>query len=205
VHGDLGQGAREQALRAFRNGKVDVLVATDVAARGIDVEGVTHVVNYQCPEDEKTYVHRIGRTGRAGAEGTAVTLVDWDDMPALEADQQGAGPAVPRARPRRTRPPPHLYLDLDIPPASKGTLPRADRTRAGLDAEELEDLGETGESQMNPFHAPRLEPVAVVEEPNADERVAAEAAPKSRSRSRTRAKAAVAPRRRPRRSTRPCR
>ncbi len=66
VHGDLGQGAREQALRAFRTGKVDVLVATDVAARGIDVEGVTHVVNYQCPEDEKTYIHRIGRTGRAG-------------------------------------------------------------------------------------------------------------------------------------------
>src|SRR3712207_6861527 len=66
VHGDLGQGAREQALRAFRSGKVDVLVATDVAARGIDVTGVSHVVNYQCPEDEKTYVHRIGRTGRAG-------------------------------------------------------------------------------------------------------------------------------------------
>ena len=63
IHGDLGQGAREQALRAFRNGKVDILVATDVAARGIDVENVTHVVNYQCPEDEKTYLHRIGRTG----------------------------------------------------------------------------------------------------------------------------------------------
>ncbi|SCE12606.1 Superfamily II DNA and RNA helicase, partial [Streptomyces sp. DvalAA-14] len=81
VHGDLGQGAREQALRAFRNGKVDVLVCTDVAARGIDVEGVTHVINYQTPEDEKTYLHRIGRTGRAGAYGTAITLVDWDDIP----------------------------------------------------------------------------------------------------------------------------
>lgn len=66
VHGDLGQGAREQALRAFRNGKVDVLVCTDVAARGIDVEGVTHVINYQTPEDEKTFLHRVGRTGRAG-------------------------------------------------------------------------------------------------------------------------------------------
>ena len=82
VHGDLGQGAREQALRAFRSGKVDVLVATDVAARGIDVTDVTHVVNYQCPEDAKTYVHRIGRTGRAGKTGVAVTLVDWDDCPA---------------------------------------------------------------------------------------------------------------------------
>ena len=81
IHGDLGQGAREQALRAFRNGKVDVLVATDVAARGIDIEGITHVINYQCPEDEKIYLHRIGRTGRAGREGVAITLVDWDDLP----------------------------------------------------------------------------------------------------------------------------
>ena len=79
VHGDLGQGAREQALRAFRKGKVDVLVATDVAARGIDIDDVTHVINYSCPEDEKMYLHRIGRTGRAGKSGVAVTLVDWDD------------------------------------------------------------------------------------------------------------------------------
>ena len=75
LHGDLGQGAREQALRAFRNGKVDVLVATDVAARGIDVEHVTHVINFQCPEDEKTYVHRVGRTGRAGRGGSGITFV----------------------------------------------------------------------------------------------------------------------------------
>lgn len=81
IHGDLGQGAREQALRAFRNEKIDVLVATDVAARGIDVDDVTHVINFQCPEDEKTYLHRIGRTGRAGHKGTAVTLVDWEDIP----------------------------------------------------------------------------------------------------------------------------
>src|SRR5256886_9974930 len=59
VHGDLGQGARERALRAFRSGKVDVLVATDVAARGLDVSGVTHVINYDCPEDPDTYTHRI--------------------------------------------------------------------------------------------------------------------------------------------------
>jgi superfamily II DNA/RNA helicase len=74
VHGDLGQGAREQALRAFRSGKIDILVATDVAARGIDVADVTHVINYECPDDEKTYTHRVGRTGRAGAAGVAITL-----------------------------------------------------------------------------------------------------------------------------------
>ncbi|WP_245769580.1 DEAD/DEAH box helicase [Streptomyces indicus] len=143
VHGDLGQGAREQALRAFRNGKVDVLVCTDVAARGIDVEGVTHVINYQSPEDEKTYLHRIGRTGRAGKKGTAITLVDWDDIPrwqlinkALELDFNDPAETYSSS--------PHLFSDLGIPEGTKGVLPRAERTRAGLDAEELEDLGEPG-------------------------------------------------------------
>ncbi|MGY1711126.1 DEAD/DEAH box helicase [Geodermatophilus sp. SYSU D00758] len=143
VHGDLGQGAREQALRAFRSGKVDVLVATDVAARGIDVSGVSHVVNYQCPEDEKTYVHRIGRTGRAGQEGVAVTLVDWDDVPrwqlinkALDLDFEEPAETYSTS--------PWVYADLDVPEGSTGRLPRAQRTREGLDAEVVEDLGETG-------------------------------------------------------------
>ncbi|GAA0663356.1 DEAD/DEAH box helicase [Streptomyces thermocarboxydovorans] len=143
VHGDLGQGAREQALRAFRNGKVDVLVCTDVAARGIDVEGVTHVINYQSPEDEKTYLHRVGRTGRAGAKGTAITLVDWDDIPrwqlinkALELDFNDP--------PETYSTSPHLFSDLGIPEGTKGVLPRSARTRAGLDAEQVEDLGELG-------------------------------------------------------------
>ncbi len=143
VHGDLGQGAREQALRAFRNGKVDVLVCTDVAARGIDVEGVTHVINYQSPEDEKTYLHRIGRTGRAGAKGTAITLVDWDDIPRWQlinkALDLGFGDPVETYSTS-----PHLFSDLGIPEGTKGILPRSERTRAGLDAEELEDLGEPG-------------------------------------------------------------
>ncbi|MFE7708270.1 DEAD/DEAH box helicase [Streptomyces sp. NPDC057486] len=143
VHGDLGQGAREQALRAFRNGKVDVLVCTDVAARGIDVEGVTHVINYQSPEDEKTYLHRIGRTGRAGAKGIAITLVDWDDIPRWQLinkalDLNFNDPVETYSTS------PHLFEELDIPAGTKGVLPRAERTRAGLRAEEIEDLGETG-------------------------------------------------------------
>ena len=140
VHGDLGQGAREQALRAFRSGKVDVLVATDVAARGLDVDGITHVINYQAPEDEMTYVHRIGRTARAGASGTAVTFVDWDDVPRwkLICDKLN----LPFHEPVETySTSPHLYLELDIPQGVTGVLPSADRTRAGLAAEELEDLG----------------------------------------------------------------
>ncbi|MFF9477556.1 DEAD/DEAH box helicase [Streptomyces sp. NPDC014733] len=143
VHGDLGQGAREQALRAFRNGKVDVLVCTDVAARGIDVEGVTHVINYQSPEDEKTYLHRIGRTGRAGAKGTAVTLVDWDDIPRWKLINKALD--LPFDEPEETySTSPHLYEQLHIPAGTKGVLPRSERTRAGLAAEEVEDLGETG-------------------------------------------------------------
>ena len=140
LHGDLGQGAREQALRAFRNGKVDVLVATDVAARGIDVDDVTHVINYQCPEDEKIYIHRIGRTGRAGNSGTAVTFVDWDDTPRWSLISKALGLGVPD--PLETyHTSPHLFTDLNIPEGTTGRLPRAKRTRAGLDAEVLEDLG----------------------------------------------------------------
>ncbi|MEU8640009.1 DEAD/DEAH box helicase [Amycolatopsis sp. NPDC048633] len=140
VHGDLGQGAREQALRAFRSGKVDVLVATDVAARGIDIDDVTHVINYQCPDDEKTYVHRIGRTGRAGRTGVAVTLVDWDEMPRwkLISDTLGLDKPEPVETYSSSK---HLFEDLGIPAGKTGRLPLANRTRAGLGAEEEEDLG----------------------------------------------------------------
>ncbi|MBX7445336.1 MULTISPECIES: DEAD/DEAH box helicase [unclassified Arthrobacter] len=143
IHGDLGQGAREQALRAFRNNKVDVLVATDVAARGIDVEDVTHVINYQCVEDEKIYLHRVGRTGRAGNKGTAVTFVDWDDVPRWALINKALGLNVPEPVETYSSSP-HLYTDLDIPEGTKGRLPRDKRTLAGVDAEVLEDLGETG-------------------------------------------------------------
>ena len=159
VHGDLGQGAREQALRAFRSGKVDVLVATDVAARGLDVEGVTHVINYQAPEDDKNYIHRIGRTARAGASGTAITLVDWDEVPRwrLICDTLG----LPFHEPPETySTSEHLFLELDIPADAGPTLPRAERTRAGLAAEQVEDLGgraakpERGRSRRTPAERP---------------------------------------------------
>jgi superfamily II DNA/RNA helicase len=143
VHGDLGQGQRERALRAFRSGKVDVLTATEVAARGLDVDDVTHVVNYECPDDEMTYVHRIGRTGRAGREGVAVTFVDWRDMHRwkLIDEALGLGMAEPVETYSTSE---HLYTELDIPREATGTLPRAMRERAGLEAEAIEDIGETG-------------------------------------------------------------
>ncbi|HEY3652721.1 MAG TPA: DEAD/DEAH box helicase [Streptosporangiaceae bacterium] len=143
VHGDLGQGQRERALRAFRSGKVDVLTATEVAARGLDVDDVTHVVNYECPDDEKTYVHRIGRTGRAGRAGVAVTFVDWRDMHRwkLINDALSLGMAEPEETYSTSE---HLFAELDIPREATGTLPRAMRDRAGLEAEAVEDIGETG-------------------------------------------------------------
>ena len=152
VHGDLGQGAREQALRAFRSGKVDVLVATDVAARGIDVEDVTHVINYQCPEEDKTYIHRIGRTGRAGKTGIAVSFIDWDDLPRwkLINDSLGLDFAEPAETYSTSK---HLYEDLNIPDGITGRLPSAQRVRAGLGAEDVEDLGETGGKRRKPAAA----------------------------------------------------
>jgi superfamily II DNA/RNA helicase len=143
VHGDLGQGQRERALRAFRSGKVDVLTATEVAARGLDVDDVTHVVNYECPDDDMTYVHRIGRTGRAGKAGVAVTFVDWRDMHRWKTinDALKLGKPEPEETYSTSE---HLYAQLDIPREATGTLPRAMRARVGLEAEVLEDIGETG-------------------------------------------------------------
>lgn len=110
-----------------------MLVATDVAARGIDVDDVTHVINLQCPEDEKTYLHRVGRTGRAGNKGTAVTFVDWEDVPrwGLINKALGLDVTVPVETYSSS---PHLFSDLHIPAGTKGRLPRHKRTLEGLSA-----------------------------------------------------------------------
>jgi superfamily II DNA/RNA helicase len=121
LHGDMAQTAREKALTRFREGKIQVLVATDVAARGIDVQDVTHVVNYTCPEDEKTYVHRIGRTGRAGATGIAVTFVDWSDLHRWKMINKALD--LPFDEPLETYSnSDHYFHDMGIPPGTKGRL-----------------------------------------------------------------------------------
>lgn len=121
VHGDMSQEARERSMAAFRAGKKDILIATDVAARGIDVDDVTHVINHTIPEDDKAYLHRVGRTGRAGKSGIAVTFVDWDDLHkwalinrALEFGQPEPVETYSSS--------PHLYADLNIPESAKGRL-----------------------------------------------------------------------------------
>jgi superfamily II DNA/RNA helicase len=124
VHGDLNQEQRERAMAAFKAGKKDILIATDVAARGIDVLDVTHVINHTVPDDHDTYLHRAGRTGRAGKTGIAVTFVGWDEMHkwalinrALEMEQPEPVETYSSS--------PHLYTDLDIPTEARGRLSHA--------------------------------------------------------------------------------
>jgi superfamily II DNA/RNA helicase len=95
IHGDLRQGARERALADFTSGKVRVLVATDVAARGIHVDGVDVVVHYDPPEDHKAYLHRSGRTARAGESGVAVTLMLWNQENEIRVIQRRLGLSIP--------------------------------------------------------------------------------------------------------------
>ncbi len=126
IHGNKSQNARQRALERFRSGRARVLVATDIAARGIDVDGITHVVNYELPNVPETYVHRIGRTARAGAEGVAISLCDGSertylrdierltkrtitvvgDQPAPQA-QRSQGPRPKQAQPNRNGQPKH--------------------------------------------------------------------------------------------------
>ncbi len=129
VHGDMSQEARERSMAAFKAGKKDVLIATDVAARGIDVDDVTHVINHTIPDDEKTYLHRAGRTGRAGKTGIAVTFVDWEDLHkwalinrALEFGQPEPVETYSSS--------PHLYAELDIPAGTKGRIATAPKTQS---------------------------------------------------------------------------
>ncbi|MEK3806778.1 DEAD/DEAH box helicase [Bacillus sp. FSL H8-0547] len=96
LHGDLSQAKREKVMKLFREAKIQYLVATDVAARGIDVEGITHVYNYDMPQDAETYIHRIGRTGRAGGDGMAITFAAPKDMDDLNTVEKGIGMKLPR-------------------------------------------------------------------------------------------------------------
>ena len=129
VHGDMSQEARERSMAAFKSGKKDVLIATDVAARGIDVDDVTHVINHTIPEDEKAYLHRAGRTGRAGKTGIAVTFVDWDDLHKWALINRALDFGQPEPVETYSSSP-HLYEDLDIPAGTKGRIVTAPRTQS---------------------------------------------------------------------------
>lgn len=124
VHGDLNQEQRERAMASFKSGKKEILIATDVAARGIDVDDVTHVINHTVPDDEKTYLHRVGRTGRAGRTGIAVTFVDWEDMHKWALINRALEFNIPEPLETYSSSP-HLFADLDIPEGTKGRVKAA--------------------------------------------------------------------------------
>lgn len=94
IHGDKAQGQREKALQGFKDGKIRILVATDIAARGIDIDSLSYVINYDIPNEPETYVHRIGRTGRAGAEGNSISLCDLDERPYVKSIEKLTGKAI---------------------------------------------------------------------------------------------------------------
>ena len=159
VHGDLGQGQRERAMRAFRAGKVDVLVATDVAARGLDVDDVTHVINYECPEDEKAYLHRIGRTGRAGRTGVAVTFVDWNDLPRWKLIDETLKLGHPEPLETYSTSE-HLFTDLQIPAGTNGVLPRVQAGAGGPGGRGARGHRRDGQDPLPRFVRPRSRPPA---------------------------------------------
>jgi len=142
IHGNKSQGQREQALNAFRSGRSRVLVATDIAARGIDVDGVTHVINFDLPNIPESYVHRIGRTARAGASGTAISFCDVAErehlrdieklircrLPVDEPAGRRAAPPAAAAADARPRPQPKAVPQAASPaasPAASGRKPAA--------------------------------------------------------------------------------
>ncbi len=128
LHGDMSQEAREKSMAGFRSGKKDILVATEVAARGIDVDDVTHVINYTVPEDEKNYLHRTGRTGRAGRTGIAVTFVDWEDLTRWKHINEALELGVPDPVETYSSSA-HLFEELNIAAGTKGRIKATDPNR----------------------------------------------------------------------------
>ena len=154
LHGDMSQEAREKSMDAFRSGKKDILVATEVAARGIDVDDVTHVINYTVPEDEKAYLHRTGRTGRAGRTGIAVTFVDWEDLArwshidkALELNTPDPVETYSSS--------PHLFTDLDIPAGTKGRIAASKRPSDWKPGDHEKPKGARGSNNSKPQRKPQ--------------------------------------------------
>lgn len=145
VHGDMGQVAREKSLAAFRKGTIEILVATDVAARGIDVTDVTHVINYQTPDDAMTYVHRIGRTGRAGNTGTAVTLVGFDELQKWQSIDGELGLEQPDP-PQWFSTSPELFDALTIPPSAEGNVGPPRKVFGGAETAKVARRGRSSRS-----------------------------------------------------------
>jgi len=154
LHGDMSQEAREKSMDAFRSGKKDILVATEVAARGIDVDDVTHVINYTVPEDEKAYLHRTGRTGRAGRTGIAVTFVDWEDLARWSHIDKALELNTPDPIETYSSSP-HLFTDLDIPAGTKGRIAATKRPSDWKPGDHEKPKGQRGGNSGKPQRKPQ--------------------------------------------------
>ena len=154
LHGDMSQEAREKSMDAFRSGKKDILVATEVAARGIDVDDVTHVINYTVPEDEKAYLHRTGRTGRAGRTGIAVTFVDWEDLTRWSHIDKALELNTPDPIETYSSSP-HLFTDLDIPAGTKGRIAASKRPSDWKPGDHEKPKGQRGGNSGKPQRKPQ--------------------------------------------------
>jgi superfamily II DNA/RNA helicase len=189
LHGDMQQVSREKALKRFREGRTKLLVATDVAARGIDVADVTHVINYNCPEDEKTYVHRIGRTGRAGATGIAITFVDWADVTRWKVINKALD--LPFDDPQETySSSEHFFHDQGIAPGTKGRIVPEKPREPKVKDREGEDGSRTRTDRprrnRNRSRTRSGEPVDGSASPSAEAKGDGEAPQRSRNRNRNR-------------------
>ena len=131
IHGNKSQGARTRALSNFKQGKIRVLVATDIAARGIDIDLLPHVVNYELPNVPEDYVHRIGRTGRAGSAGEAISLVSGEERSLLRDIERLLKQTLPRAQAEGYTPAPHHLTETDERPARTSPPPRKARPKSG--------------------------------------------------------------------------
>lgn len=127
LHSNRTQRERIEALEGFKSGKYELMVATDIASRGLDIAGVSHVINYDVPEHPEDYVHRIGRTGRAQNVGDAFTLMSGEELPAVQAIEHFIGQKIPRLKLENF---PYLFTALFEPKAFEGRKPRIGRARA---------------------------------------------------------------------------
>jgi ATP-dependent RNA helicase RhlE len=166
IHGNKSQGARERALSRFKSGEIRVLVATDIAARGLDVDGVAHVVNYELPHEPETYVHRIGRTGRAGQTGAAVSFCDAEERPRLVAIER----LLKRSIPARNEAPAGDFSETEAAPDRERSESRRPNSAQRTRGRGRPGRGGRQESRQEPRRGSREEraagaPVAVAAPP----------------------------------------
>jgi ATP-dependent RNA helicase RhlE len=130
IHSNKTQGARQKALAGFERGRIRVLVATDIVARGIDVEGISHVINFELPNDPESYVHRIGRTARAGAEGVALSFCDFQEVPLLRAIEKLTKHALTPMDDHPFHAPTIGTLHMGVPASKDATIRRRTRPKS---------------------------------------------------------------------------